>query len=533
MQHFIATLCCALAMIATAFPAYANLDFDADGLHYTLLSEEEGTVTVDRIDNSIEADLVIPQKVTYDGRTYSVTAISDRAFYNCRHLTSVNIPESITSIGEEAFRMCDNLTSITIPNSVEYIGDYAFVECSIMENICVDTDNPTYSSVDGLLMSKDQTKLITCPEGKNCDLTIPNTVTSIEKYSFFNCNLKSVIIPASVTTIGEDAFYYSFNLTKVTIPASVISIGIRAFADCPMLQNISVDPENQFYSSVDGLLLSKDQTKFIQCPGARSHITIPDCVTSIEGYSFITYKLKSVNIPSSVTTICDRGFWQCSGITTVDIPNSVTSIGERAFEYCRALTSVSLPNSITSIESITFGGCWSLESIDIPQSVTSIGEFVFSNCSNLASITLPNSVTSIGTGAFGNCTSLSTIENQSKTPVECTPHFREEIYSTATLYIPTGTLASYRKVAPWMNFLNIAEKEFNGINGTSAEGKPSPMITVIGGTVIISGIAGDESISICDMQGRTVYNGTEKDITGLAPGIYVLKAGSGTIKFAI
>ena len=75
-----------------------------------------------------------------------------------------------------------------------------------MENICVDTDNPTYSSVDGLLMSKDQTKLITCPEGKNCDLTIPNTVTSIEKYSFFNCNLKSVIIPASVTTIGEDAF---------------------------------------------------------------------------------------------------------------------------------------------------------------------------------------------------------------------------------------------------------------------------------------------------------------------------------------
>ena len=126
MQHFIATLCCALAMIATAIPANANLDFDADGLHYTLLSEEEGTVTVDRIDNSIEADLVIPQKVTYDGRTYSVTAISDRAFYNCRHLTSVNIPESITSIGEEAFRMCDNLTSITIPNSVEYIGDYAF-----------------------------------------------------------------------------------------------------------------------------------------------------------------------------------------------------------------------------------------------------------------------------------------------------------------------------------------------------------------------------------------------------------------------
>ena len=147
-------------------------------------------------------DIVIPESVTYNEKTYSVTSIAERAFYDCSP-TSITIPNSVTSIGDAAFYFCSGLTSITIPNSVTSIGECAFSESG-------------FTSV-----------------------TIGNSVTSIGDQAFSGCiGLTSVTIGNSVTSIGWDTFYGCSGLTSITIPNSVTSIGSGAFASCSGLTSI-------------------------------------------------------------------------------------------------------------------------------------------------------------------------------------------------------------------------------------------------------------------------------------------------------
>ena len=180
-----------------------------------------------------------------------------------------------------------------------------------------------------------------------------------------------VIIPDSVTSIGDHAFPYCGRMTSVKIPNSVTSIGNLAFGFCSGLTSVN----------------------------------IPNSVTSI-GSSFpLCFGLISVNIPDSVTSIGDCAFQCCSSLPSVTIPDSVTSIGKWAFSDCESLTSVKIGNSVTSIGDDAFYGCKSLTSVTIPDSVTSIGDRAFYNCKSLTSVTLPDSVT-IREDAFLNCDKL-------------------------------------------------------------------------------------------------------------------------------
>jgi BspA type Leucine rich repeat region (6 copies)/Hint domain len=132
-------------------------------------------------------------------------------------------------------------------------------------------------------------------------------------------------------------------------------------------------------------------------------------VTSIGNSAFQASGLRSITIPSSVTSIDDYAFRDCSGLTSVTIPSSVTSIGDSAFSNCSGLTSVTIPSSVTLIKDYAFANCIKLTSVTIPSSVTSIGIGVFANCSGLTSVTIPSSVTSIGDGAFYRCSKLTSV----------------------------------------------------------------------------------------------------------------------------
>ena len=156
-------------------------------------------------------------------------------------------------------------------------------------------------------------------------------------------------------------------------------------------------------------MTSIGERAFWDCSGLTS-ITIPNSVTSIGEFAFSgCSSLTSITIPNSMTSIGQNAFYNCSGLTSITIPNSVTSIGSSAFSGCSGLTSVTIPNSVTSIGGYAFSRCTSLTSVTIPNSVKSIEQNAFYGCSGLTSITIPNSVTSIEKYAFYGCSGLNSV----------------------------------------------------------------------------------------------------------------------------
>ena len=291
--------------------------------------------------------------------------IACQAFFYCRGLTSVSIPEGVTSIGTGTFYGCSSLTSVTIPSRVTSIGSEVFRDCSNLTLV-----------------------------------NIPESVTNIGARAFAGCRLlNSVAISENVTSIGACAFYDCSSLTSVTIPEGVTSIENGTFSDCSSLTSVSI-PSG---------VASINYEAFYNCRGLTS-VFFSNGVSRIgEGAFSSCSSLTSVTIPESVTSIGSRAFKDCSNLALLSLWNGVDSIGESAFSGCYSLASVSIPESVTSIGTSAFYGCSGLASVVIPNSVQSIGKSAFELCSNLSSVTIPESVTRIDSCAFKGCTSLTSV----------------------------------------------------------------------------------------------------------------------------
>ena len=213
-------------------------------------------------------------------------------------------------------------------------------------------------------------------------------------------SLSNIVIPDSVSSIGEWAFSDCSSLKYISIPKSVICLNGNPFVNWDgKLECLS---PNFIYE--DDVLFNKDKSKIIsfRIQNIESYI-IPDSVTSIGDGAFSgCSSLSSIVIPKSVTSIGDSAFFGCSSLSNIVIPNSVTSIGDSAFSNCSSLSSIVIPESVTSIGDRAFSGCRSLSSIVIPNSVTSIGEWAFSDCSSLKYISIPKSVICLNGNPFVN-----------------------------------------------------------------------------------------------------------------------------------
>ena len=275
---------------------------EIDGIYYNLI---EGTnsaqVTKSGTTNDYTGDYIgdiaIPEMVTYEGVTYSVTSIGNKAFSYSNNLSSIIIPNSITFIGDDAFSNCSRLTSIEIPNGVTTIGIRSFQSCRGLTSI-----------------------------------EIPNSVTSIGNYAFSYCSgLISVTIPNSVTSIGENAFSGCRSLTSVEIPNSITKIEDYAFSRCSSLTSIEI-PNS---------VISIDYHAFDGCSSLTS-IEIPNNLTIIGSGSFMNCSsLTSIEIPNSVTHIYPDAFNYCDKLNNIIIGSGIKYIGSKAFANCMNLTEVS------------------------------------------------------------------------------------------------------------------------------------------------------------------------------------------------
>ena len=328
----------------------------------------------------------------------SITSIGDFAFSLCSGLTELTLPNSLTEIGKSAFRGCSGLTELILPNSVTSIGNYAFSDCSGLEKITVDRGNKRYDSWG------------------NCNSIIETGTNTL----IVGC--KNSVIPNSVTSIGDCAFYGCTGLTKLTLPNSVTSIGDGAFSGCSGLTELT--------------------------------------------------------LPNSVTSIGDCAFYGCSGLTELILPNSVRSIGDIAFTYCSGLEKITVEsgnscydsrdncNSIIDTEFNTLiVGC---KNSVIPNSVTSIGYYAFYGCSGLTELTLPDSVASIGDGAFICCSDLSKITSLAEIPPVCGSGVFDRVNKTnCELIVPIVSVTAYKQAEVWNEFSNI--RGFSGVEVTVAD----------------------------------------------------------------
>lgn len=451
----------------------------------------------------------------------SVTYIEEGAFSGCSGLTGITIPDGVRSIGYAAFYGCSGLTSITIPYSMSNISDSAFENCSELKSViwnaeyCVklDSDSRFHQVFKGCSKLTDviigeEVKTIPKETFSNCsglvniytnnlaawceisglsnlmcygtdnkklylngvfvtDIEIPDSVTRIEDYAFYNCSgITSVTIPDKVTSIGESAFENCSGLTSVIIGNSVTEIGgWSTFYGCRKLvevidnSNLDIKKRSEengyigyyalnvkkgettdivrkndylFYTykganyllgyvgNSTKLILPNDyngqsyniyKTAFFKTRNKLTSVAIPDSVTGIGGSAFEECDgLTSITIPASVTEISWLAFKGCSNLKNINIPDSVKSIGSSAFSGCSGLTSITLPDSVTSIEHEVFSDCSGLTSITLPDSIKSIGYAAFSGCSGLMSITIPDSVTSIERSVFSYCSGLTSIK---------------------------------------------------------------------------------------------------------------------------
>lgn len=326
----------------------------------------------------------IPNVVSYNGNTYIVTSIGNRAFESCSSITSVIIGDSVTSIGTSAFQSCTGLTSVTIGNHVTSIESQAFGYCTGLTSVTIGN---SVISIGGSAFNA-------C--SSLTSVSLGNSVASIGSYAFSQCtSLDSIVIPNSVTHIGQYAFNQCSGLTYLDLGNGVSYLGFCAFRDCDSLTSITIP------SSVDTLYGSV----FSSCNNLITvYYNATNCYeyTNYGSYRSFAYcsSLDTVFVGNSVQTMPSGLFYNTS-ISTVIIGDSVSTISAGAFDGCRKLTSVFIPNSVTRIEQSAFNGCDSLCSITIPNSVNFIGTAAFVG-NSLRTIIISNGVDTIEQSAFGH-----------------------------------------------------------------------------------------------------------------------------------
>ena len=354
------------------------------------------------------------KSLTIEGNAEEGTTINGQAFSKCYYLKFVTMG-NVTKLLGAVFEDCRELTTIDIPLSVIELSYSAFWRCNKLTSINVSPNNPSYSSIDGIVFNKDHTSILIYPLGKTSkSYSIPNTVTTIGSSAFTSCvNLTSIEIPNSVIEIKSQAFSGCYNLSAITIPENVNHIGMNAFQGCSQFSSVTsmaiVPPVLEWNSKYNSGVFDTI-VKYIP-------LYVP--TESVEAYATADQWKDFGNILPSCTIVSgtcgDNLNWTlaCGGTLLISGTGAMNNFSSTSYvpwyNYRDSIKSVIIKEGVTTIGESAFKGLKQLMSVSIPNSVLNIGGNSFENCVELTSINIPISVTSIGYRPFGSCNKLKSV----------------------------------------------------------------------------------------------------------------------------
>ncbi len=289
-----------------------------------------------------------------------VTKVGRSAFSHRVELGAVSLPETLLALEDYAFYGCRQLESISLPAGVKTIGRFAFTMCTSLNSVTVDSRNEFYAAREGILYTSDLRRLIHVPQHKDLDdLVLPETLVSIGDSAFWECpNLTSITLPDSVREIGIGAFGQCDSLASVTLRSNLETIGDGAFMSCASLGEIDMPPTVT----------------------AIGHAAFAECTS-----------LVSVSLPQEIKIIHGDTFRGCEKLTAIHLPDTIEKIGDNAFYACHELTSLRLPAGLTTLGEYAFADCFKLVNLRLPSGVTKIGDYAFYNTVQLESLGIPGS----------------------------------------------------------------------------------------------------------------------------------------------
>lgn len=524
-----------------------------------------------------------------------------------------DIAEGTRVIAESAFDGYKSLTSVTIPSSVVNIGPRAFASADNLTDIHVESGNPAYLSENGVLYNAEQTSLLCYPEGKkDGTLTIPASLRCFG-YGAFNYNsyLNTIEWNAvnfldftsiydspgwryvSTLVIGEGVehipaylcHYISISLRSLTIPSTLTSVGQDAFAGCgnftvyknyslqylpesfiensPNLEEL-VYPVMGFYSlKPDQLVSTKLKSLIVHTPFTDSPIYDRLIKFLSIQQNTLTYLDIEILVTNDLQYVPDKCFLDFALLETVKLPNGISRIGYRAFENCRVLQEFTIPASVTEIDESAFENCRSLsalhfggsteeqaddpatsqcalqrignwafyncsllQELNIPEGVTEIGNAAFYGCSHLEDLVLPSSLQTIGDYGFSDCSNLERITVNATVPPVIEANTFYEVDRSIPVYVPKGSLEAYKADTYWSEFRLLDDDPATVI---SPEADNSGCYAANGMLYNPNGV----SLNVYNMQGVLIYTGNATKIEMPAKGIYILKTPTTTEKVVL
>ena len=500
-----------LVLVAVAAMTVQAETIKKDGLYYslgnttaTLVSDQSSTKDVYSAYTSVN----VPASVTYNNFTYpvvtigtsafegcknlqsvtlpaSVTTINTDAFYGCVKLGSINLEEGLTTINQRAFYNC-NLVSITIPSTVTSIGNGAFksnpttsvtwlpVNCSIG----TDDDAPFYSTSSKItsITFGDKVEVVPaylCKYMSQLDtVVLPPSVSRLGQYAFMYCtklksinlpvtqktlpqsflegctSLETIVLPATLTTISTDAFYGCTSLKEVNLHEGITTINQRAFHNCKLS---SITIPSTVTSIGNGAFRSNPTTSITWLP-ANCSIGTGDDAPFYSDNS----QVKTFIFGDSVKTVPGYLCYKMNKLESTVLPEKLTTIGQYAFNGCSMLKDVAIPATVTSIGTYAFAFCTSIKHFEFPKGIKTVATSVLEGSGALEEVIIPASVTSINQDAFYNCSTLVAIHNYAYTPQTITERTVNNVNKkTCILYVPIDYIDLYESKPVWCDFVHI------------------------------------------------------------------------------